>query len=320
MENTFLKKRHTDYQTSEQTLFDCVWHATGEVVTQAHPLHAGYDNEVYCVEGGVQKAYVVRIARYGDTSLLQEAWALEQARNAGVCVPDVFWTGTYDFEGTLREVMVQSRMEGTPLPHFKDDVTSVVWQKLCENVIENLEKLHSVRVGGYYKRQIDGSWDFPDWEAITASALQDRAKDLEALTERGFLVEAAARVWAIVERSLIQERPSSAVLCHGDLHSEHIFVNAGGSLSGFIDFGEFQGGVPIIDYAAFYSALPEEVRYLLVKSHSALGASFEEQVLLYKVCYDVGLLAHFVRLGDLQSAEQTEKEMRDCLRQWEERQ
>src|SRR5690349_282857 len=110
MAQEFLRRRHAAYHTPERTIFSLIKQATGLEAVERHPIVAGYDNEVYSVRTQPGQVFILRIRRYGETEMEQEAWAIQQCRAAGVPVPEVLLVTTISTEGLNREVMVQMKL------------------------------------------------------------------------------------------------------------------------------------------------------------------------------------------------------------------
>ena len=49
-----------------------------------------------------------------------------------------------------------------------------------------LARVHTVRTGGFYRRQREDVWDFPTWSGPMASVAQDRAAERPWLLQAGF--------------------------------------------------------------------------------------------------------------------------------------
>jgi aminoglycoside phosphotransferase (APT) family kinase protein len=86
--------------------------------------------------------------------------------------------------------------------------------------------------------------------------------------------------------------PSATVVVHGDLHFRHVMVDASGTLSGVIDWGDLCRSDPAVDMSLVWSLLPDRHEFL-----AAYGPVSEEQLLRARVlalflCAAIALSAH----------------------------
>src|SRR5689334_9065171 len=167
MATDIIRQRHDAYRTSEQVIFDLVKRATGQQAIAREKIVRGYDSEVYIVQTRQSGDVAVRIRHHGGAPFADEAWAIAQCRAVGVPAPEVLLVEIITIAGQPREVMVQRRVPGRALSEIEGDLTpdqrAAVWRQAGAA----LGAIHSIHVGGFYKRCPDGSWDFPDWESIS---------------------------------------------------------------------------------------------------------------------------------------------------------
>jgi Phosphotransferase enzyme family len=85
----------------------------------------------------------------------------------------------------------------------------------CGQVIA---RLHSVPVGGFYRRHADGSFEFADNAALQAADLANRLDNLRWLAEAGLLTRAEAhRAEGLLPEAVAARGDGPAVLCHGEV-------------------------------------------------------------------------------------------------------
>jgi aminoglycoside phosphotransferase (APT) family kinase protein len=80
---------------------------------------------------------------------------------------------------------------------------------------------------------------------------REHVRDLDH-PRRGDLVDELEQLAAVP----VPDRPR--LWCHGDLHPRNIVVD-GGQVVGVIDWGDLHGGDPVVDYAAAWMMLPENL-------------------------------------------------------------
>ncbi|MEZ4865523.1 MAG: aminoglycoside phosphotransferase family protein [Caldilineaceae bacterium] len=288
---------------------------TSNEAIQFEKIVRGYDNEVYAVTTRQGFDYIVRIQQYGSTGFAEEDWALAQCRAAGAPVPDVCHVGTLTVDGQSKLVMVQRRIPGRPLADIQQRLSQAELAHIYAQVGAALSQIHSVKVGGFYKLNSGGVWDFPDWASIAAADLHDRQGERPYLHQAGFSAKEIDRLLAIMEQTPtpVDQQP---VLCHGDLGPDHLFVDGSLTLTGIIDFGEFQGGLPMVDFVSLSLASPAvDLAWLQVGyTNQALFVDhFTARLRQGQVSYLIGYLAHCVRIQDEAEVKQATQRLHQIL-------
>jgi aminoglycoside phosphotransferase (APT) family kinase protein len=187
-----------------------------------------------------------------SNGLDQEAWFLARAREAGVPVPEVLWLGAVETPAGPRTVVVQTAVAGRPLSITLPGMSAGQRRSAARSCGQVIARLHSVRVGGFYRRHADGSFEFADNAALQAADLANRLDNLRLLTGAGLLTQAEVRrAEGLLPEAVAARGDGPAVLCHGELFPDHIFVATGGdeavTVTGLIDFGDACGGRPLDD-------------------------------------------------------------------------
>ena len=257
MTTDIVRQRHAAYQTSKQVIFDLVERATGQKATSREKIVRGYDSEVYLVYTRDNNDVVVRIRHHGGAPFADEAWAIAQCRDVGVPAPDVLLVETITIEQHTREVMVQRRVPGRALSEIERELTPEQRAAVWRQAGAALGAIHSIQVGGFYKRRRDGSWDFPDWKSVSEQSIIDRTSEKPLLMQAGFRADEVDQLLQILEAGQALCAGQQPVLCHGDFLPGHLFVDRDLNLCGVIDFGEFQGGGPILDFANLTRSCPD---------------------------------------------------------------
>ncbi|MDQ2997969.1 MAG: aminoglycoside phosphotransferase family protein [Chloroflexota bacterium] len=318
MTTEIIRRRHAAYQTPEQVIFDLVERATGHEALAREKIVRGYDSEVYLVHTRNNGDAVVRIRHHGGAPFADEAWAITQCRNAGVPVPDVLLVEMLPIDGHTREVMVQRRVPGRALSEIERDLTTEQRVEVWRQAGAALSAIHSVHAGGFYKRHSDGSWDFPNWDSVCKQSNVDRASEKLLLMQAGFSsvdVDLMLHILSIDCEQFPIEQP---VLCHGDFLPGHLFVDDDLTLCGVIDFGEFQGGGPIGDFANLSMSCPDVDLVWLQPGYGnpkLFDDAFPMRLLVAKVGLQMGYLAHYIRQGNQQEAAPIATGLRESLRE-----
>jgi aminoglycoside phosphotransferase (APT) family kinase protein len=315
MTTDIIRQRHAAYKTSDHVISEIVKRATGQAVIAQEKLVRGYDNEVYIVQTSASGDFVVRIHHHGGAGFAEEAWAIEQCRGVGVPVAEVLLVEILTIDDQPREVMVQRRVPGRALSEIAPDLQRAKLEHIWQQAGAALGAIHSIRVGGFYKLRSDGHWDFPDWESMAQTG--DRASERPLLLQAGFSDQDVDLMLSIQEQELPTRQP---VLCHGDFLPGHLFVDDRLHLTGVIDFGEFQGGSPLVDFANLSMDCPDVDLMWLQRGYpnqALFDETFARQLFLIKVSMQMGYLAHYIQQGNAEEAAPIAAGLRASLGEWE---
>ncbi len=294
----YVEQRHAQFNTPEAVLCAMVRRATGQTLERRRKLVRGM-NEAYLVDTGADE-FFVKIRREGGSDVASEAWAVAQARGAGVRAPEVLLVGTEEHGGERLEFMVQRAAVGRSLtevlPELSEEARATVWR----NAGAELAKLHTVAVGGFCQRSRDGQWDFPDWRAVMASVRHDRGSEKELLLQAGFTGSEFAEMMRLIEVYRDQFDCPQPALCHGDYLSEHILVDEALRVTAVIDFGDFQGGHPVHDFAIMSHEGETGIGQMAegYSDKTMFADRFQERLHLHRLTLELGYLAYFTQMED----------------------
>jgi aminoglycoside phosphotransferase (APT) family kinase protein len=275
-------------------------------VTASEPVSCfriaeGIDSQVYAARfADSSPGLIVKIQR-AEEDLDQEAWALNAAAKVGVPVPEVVHIGTLTYESQPVRYLIETEVRGRSLSTRVSTLTSAERQAAFEQIGVVLARLHQLEVGGFWKRQTTGQWDFPTWEAVMASTLKDRKAEWRELQPAGFTAAQAEQVFAGIARYATEFPCATPVLCHGDLLPEHVYFDDTGRVSAVIDFGMYSGGDPVGDLAVIRMAVDPVDFDAVLRGYSpgaALDPSFQLHLHLALLTTQVGYLLHHMRLPD----------------------
>jgi aminoglycoside phosphotransferase (APT) family kinase protein len=247
---------------------------------------------------------VIRGEADEGNGLDQEAWFLARARQAGVPVPEVLWLGAVDTTAGQRMVMVQAAASGramrVALPGMSAGQRSAV-ARSCGQVIA---RLHSVQVGGFYRRHADGSFEFADCAILQAADLANRLDNLRVLAGAGLTPAEARQAECLLPEAVAARGDGPAVLCHGELYPSHIFVTTGEdaavTLTGLIDFSDACGGRPLDDLEVLCWSWPEGDRAALAAGYgpAPFWNDRGRRLALGQLRMLIGYAAHDLRAGN----------------------
>ncbi|OGH11207.1 hypothetical protein A3F59_06375 [Candidatus Roizmanbacteria bacterium RIFCSPHIGHO2_12_FULL_38_13] len=293
-----LSSRHDTFNTPEDIIFNLVQKATNLSPISRKKIVKGYDNEVYEIETKEGNTSIIRIKHFGESSMKQEEWVINQYKNAGVPVPEVYKVGTFQVNDKEYEYMIQKKVVGQPLGEIKKQLTPEQLDEIYESAGKALRKLHSVKVDGFYKRHESGIWDFTEWYKLANSDVVDRGKESSFLIQSGFTEEELKQMIKYLEIYRDEFTCKQPVLCHGDYLEEHIFIDNNLNIIAIIDFGMYRGDHPIHDFARLYM----DARFInMDKFRKGYGDNemfhdrFEKRLLLHMLGNQMGHVAHYAR-------------------------
>jgi hypothetical protein len=235
----------------------------------------------------------------------------------GVPVPEVLLVETLAIGGQPREVMVQRRVPGRALGEIEHTLAPEQRAAVWRQAGVALGAIHSIRVGGFYKRHPDGGWDFPDWQSISEQAIVDRTSEQPLLIQAGLRIDEVDRLLQMLVEGQALFADEQPVLCHADFLPGHLFFDGDLTLTGVIDFGEFQGGAPILDFATISMDCPDvDLAWLQggYGSPQLFDGTFPARLQATKLGLQLGYLAHFVRQGNVQEVGLLVADLREVLK------
>jgi hypothetical protein len=146
----YLDRLHGRYAVTPADLSRLVRQATGTTMAASKRLIRGDENEVHRVELTDGAVVYVRVA-FPDTppsKLRHEAWAMGQARDGGVPVPEVLATGTVDSPDGERVTMVLREADGRQLSEVLPSLDSQTRAAALAEVGRVLSTLHAIPMPG----------------------------------------------------------------------------------------------------------------------------------------------------------------------------
>ncbi len=240
-----------------------------------------------------------------------------RARDTGVPVPEVVYSGTYRHQGKMVTVLVEELALGTPLAELESSLSEDARLEAYRQMGRTLARLHEAQLGGFWKRQHTGGWDFGSWEAMTATTLKDRKADHKQLGGAGLTADESALLFASIQRYADEFPCHSPVLCHGDFLPEHVFFDRSGQVTGIIDFGFYFGGDPVMDLAVTRMDVGPPAFDALVEGYSAfasLGDRFDLHLHLSLLTMQAGFLFHHLTVPGHPATEGYREGLRSTLR------
>jgi aminoglycoside phosphotransferase (APT) family kinase protein len=262
---------------------------------------------------------VIRNEATEGNGLDQEAWFLARARQAGAPVPEVLWLGPVDTTAGPQTVMVQTAASGQPLSEALPSMSTAQRRSAARSCGEVIARLHTVRVGGFYRRRPDGSFEFADCAALQAADLAHRLANLGVLAGAGLTPAEVRTAEGLLPEAVAARGEGPAVLCHGELYPSHVFVTPGEdaavAVTGLIDFSDACGGRPLDDLEVLCWSWPEADRAALAAGYGP-APFWDDQgrrLALGRLRMLIGYTAHDIRAGKPATARRHLADLRATL-------
>ena len=276
----------------EQTVAAFVARTLGCEATRVVRVDAFATNAVYAVDADGCR-FVVKASRMHE-AVRAEAWACARGAAAGCAAPAILGRGRLGTDDRM-SAFIMRHVAGWPI---------VAGHPAFPEVGVGLRRLHDVRLPGF-GWLAEAAWDERGDCALRHCSwlgfLQGICGDVRSLAGS---YAVAAPVAAAVAAALDTHAAALAAvvvgsLCHGDLKTAHLLVEAG-RLAGVIDWGDAVAGDPLWDIARFAHRADGGAVSLLLEGYDPERALVNElawRVPLYSVLWRLvdAIVAH--RLG-----------------------
>lgn len=238
-ETRWKEQLHAQWTTPDEVIGDLVLRATGSVIAARSRIIGGEGNEVWSITSKGDDKLIIRISHW--TTFTAELWATEQARGAGVPVPEILLVDNHVTVGDRHlTIWIHRRIEGQALDTLQDQQTL---RRLTADAGELLARIHSVQTVGCgpldgQGRGLLGSFsDVLLWDDRAGDAGLVNGFSRAEIDRAASLIESHQHLWATPPR-----------LLHGDWLAEHVLVQDD-RVAGIIDFGNARSGDPAYDLA-----------------------------------------------------------------------
>jgi aminoglycoside phosphotransferase (APT) family kinase protein len=307
---------HASFGVPPDEVAAVVRKATGRPMVSLSRVVRGQECEVYRAVADSDVEVVIRIKRFGEEgTLADEAWAMDQARRAGVPVPEVLLVDHLTGEDADLPVMVLAIAEGEALTD-RAGLTAAERHSALARAGEVLARINGVTVPGFWRPGPDGEWT-KDWVALMTGFIADREAERDLVCGMGFGAAEFDRMIALLRAYTAEFPCRRPVLCHGDFTSEHIFVDGRLRVSAIIDFGMWCGGPPISDLAYLRYAMPRADLAAILAGYGATANdddAFGRRLDLHALGLAIGNLASDVTIDNTAAARESADSLAAILR------
>lgn len=170
-----------------------------------------------------------------------------------------------------------------------------------------------MEVDGFYRRHLEGRWDFATWNAVMDSAIHDRTKERGFILSAGFTEVEFDFMIDMIKRYRDEFPCRQPVLNHGDYLPGHIFVDEALRITGVIDFGMYEGAPPAHDFAYMNGRIELAPVIEGYGDQSSINGSFQVRMRLHQVALGMGHVAHNMMIGNTPSAELSAQRLRHAM-------
>lgn len=248
----FLAAMHAQFEAPRSVVIELAEQASHQGVDHLERLTLGDENEVYRAALSNGTVVYVRIRRPGEGAFAPEVWAMQQAEAAGVPVPRLLGVEELSSDAGPRSAMVIAESPGRQLEKLLPNMSDQQRRRVMANVGRALALIHTVSTPGVDRPGADGRW--PDPQRAREDYIAERRSQCSHLTSAGLSAAEAEVVKEQIGTSPDTPPVNHPVLCHGDLHGGHVFVDHDLEVSGVIDWGLWHGGSAVGELATMATA------------------------------------------------------------------
>ncbi len=295
----FLTELHARFEAPRGVVVDLIEREARSSVRDLQRLTLGDENEVYRAVLGAGAVYA-RIRRPGEGTFGSEVWAMDQARSAGIPIPHVLAVQEIITEAGPRSVMLIAESAGRQLSELLPGLSGQQRNRALINVGRILTVLHSVTTPGVDRPNADGNW--PNADRARQAFIDERTGQRSHLVTAGLNATEVHRVIEQIGKSLDTPATTDPVLCHGDLHAGHVFVDNDFEVCGVIDWGGWHGGSQIGELAAISMLYkPSDVETILNSygGDFADDPTFAQRIALAVINQALGHIAWHESIGNV---------------------
>ncbi len=252
----------------------------GHQTTRIARTDAFATNAVYEVDVD-DRRFMLKASRNRD-ALRAEAWACARAASIGFPAPEVLVDVRQIGSDAAMAAFVMTRVAGDPVTNGH-----VAFRELGAAV----RRLHEIKLPGFGPLA-DAVWDQRDgftlhsrsWLAFLTNICNDTRRLAESCT---LAIPVADAAEAAISAHADELMKATGSLCHGDLKTNHIFVERGG-LAGVIDWGDALIGDPSWEIARYAHRGDAQSLSLLLHGYDPDGSMVDDlawRIPLYSVLW-----------------------------------
>ncbi len=248
----YIEMVHNKREVPNAVLEEIVKKSNSSSIVLKERIISGEVNEVYLINTSNNDDLIVRISFDKNLNFSYEKWAIENAKNVCVPVPEILFIGKISIKGELYSFCVNRYINGDPLDMELIDFNKISKQKPKKYLFEAgkiLSKIHSVRTNGYGK--IDGNGWSDEKSTDNFFKIWENNRLIENLAAK---IDLSPKTVELAGKNILKfkniYKKHWLVLNHGDFTPRHMIVRDG-KIAGIIDWGEARSDSPVYDFANF---------------------------------------------------------------------
>lgn len=229
---------HARWTTPDVVINRLVRSASGSTVATMSRIIGGEGNEVWSITTRSGVDLILRVSR--STNFAAERWATEQARRAGVPVPEILLVQDGVPIGDIQvAIWIHRTIHGQPLGTLEDKNAG----RRTAEAGELLARIHTVStiwngpIDAHGQGQYNSFSEYLAWDDHAADAALVNDIHRSDVDQAAQLLQTYQHLWATPPH-----------LLHGDWLPEHVLVR-NDAVIGIIDFGNTRSGDPAYDLA-----------------------------------------------------------------------
>lgn len=312
--STYITRHHARFGIDGSAAGRLIKDVTGRSSTSIRRIIEGDEYEVHRVVLSDGIIAYLRIAWPGVSPLkvAREAWAMDQARSAGVPVPHTIAVRSIETSDGDRAAMVVTESRGRQLGSFCRSLSTADRAQVMTEIGRTLRTLHTIAMPGAGLPDDHGHWERPDAKRRSyVSAVLDDSRHLAAA---GFSSSEIERVRQIVGSEIVGvEDPP--VLCHGDLAEDHLFLDQDLHIVGLIDWGQWYAGSAASELSGITMRYPRvDAEAIIAGAGFQLDKEFRRQLGWHTITQATGEIRWLVTSGQHEELDRPRTALRRALR------
>ena len=312
---TYVSELHARFGVARPVVVALVEGVTGQAVASTQRLIRGDENEVHQVSLTDGAVVYLRIS-FPDTppgKAQLEAWAMGQARDAGVPAPEVVAVEPIESDHGGRTAMVVRAANGRQLKEVEASLSPVQRSRVMAEIGRVLGILHSIPMPGTGRPDDHGRW--MDADADLRPYIADILADCQHLAAAGLSPAEVDQVVQVAEAAT--DTPADApVLCHGDVSAEHVFVDPQLRVVGLIDWGLWGAGSAVSDLAGVAMNHTEADFEAIIAGYGAdlpTGSALRHAICWHTIARATGAIRWLVTSGQIHELPTPTTALRNAL-------
>lgn len=293
-----LAQMHENRTSNPETVATIIRNGIGKEVADYNRIVRGEVNEVMAVSLKDADDVILRIARRKTNKFEAEAWAMKQAAQAGVPVPEVYAVGEADGPDGQLYYSIQHKLVGKTFDNmlYVEHIAPERARAIAEQAGELLARIHSIKTQGFGKIDSGGQGVYPTARDHIGHRTDKRETYEKLLADMG-LGSLAGDIFAELDKAdSVFENPPHLV--HHDYGPKHMFIDDNDKIIGVIDFEDVMSGDSTVDFSnwQFWFEKDTPLEWLLTGYQRVrpLGANFEERYKVARLYRMVSLMNYYV--------------------------